>query len=177
MVYNNRKNLTILAKYSLISRILGGKLRMDNQFVLEYQDEIYTFVYMLLRDENRASLIVQQCFSKLSRQYLSGDNKTLRKYLFSLSVTAVRELSAREIRSNMKQHKSMNCSRIDLGQSWIAFQINFLLLDQGLVISLIDVIGMNYEEAAEILEQPLNWVAQTLAYARYTLSTGNSVLQ
>jgi hypothetical protein len=77
----------------------------------------------------------------------------------------------------MKQHKSMNCSRIDLGQSWIAFQINFLLLDQGLVISLIDVIGMNYTETAEILEQPLNWVAQTLPYPRYNLSTGNSVLQ
>jgi hypothetical protein len=177
MNHNSSANATPLAIINLISLLLGGKLQAYNQFVLENQNEIYTFVYTLLSDENRASLIVQQCFSKLSRQHLSGDNKTLRKYLFSLSVTAVRELSAREIRSNMKQHKFMNCSRIDLGQDWIAFQINFLPIDQGLVISLIDVIGMNYEEAAEILEQPLNWVAQTLAYARYTLSTGNSVLQ
>ena len=177
MDHNGRVNATSLAMTNLTSLLLGGKLQAYNQFVLENQDEIYTFLYTVLQDEYRASLIVQRCFVKLYHQHLSGNRKTLRKRLFSLSVTAIRELSAREKRSLLKQQKSGDCSRLVLSQDNIALQVSSLPLEQSLVISLIDIIGMNYEEAAAVLMQPINTIRRNLACARYSLCTTYSVMK
>jgi DNA-directed RNA polymerase specialized sigma24 family protein len=177
MDHNGRANVTPLAMTNLTSLLLGGKLQAYNQFVLENQDEIYTFVYMLLQDEYRASLIVQRCFEKLYHQQLSGNKKTLRKRLYSLSIAAIRELSAMEKRFFLKQQKSGDCSRLRLSQDNIALLVSSLPLEQSLVISLIDIIGMNYEEAAEILVQPINTIARNLACARYSLCTNYSFMK
>lgn len=146
---------------NLHAPLLRGELQVYNQFVLEIQDEIYTFVYTLLQDECRASMIVQRCFVKLYHQHLSGKKKTLRKRLFSLSIVAIRELSTREKRSFLKQKKSGDCSKLELSQDNIALLVSSLPLEQSLVISLIDIIGMNYEEAAEILILPINKLNET----------------
>jgi len=177
MDQNYDTNLPRGRKHKLISRILGANLQAYNQFVLENQDEIYTFVYTLLQDEYRASLIVQRFFVKLYHQRHFGDKKTLRKRLFSLSIAAIRELSAREKRSFLKHQKPGDCSRLELSQDNITLLIISLPLEQSLVISLIDIIGLNYEEAAEILAQPIETITRNLACARYSLCTSYVVLK
>ena len=59
MDHNGCANATPLAVTNLIYLLLGDKLQAYNQFILENQDDIYTFVYSLLQDEYQASLIVQ----------------------------------------------------------------------------------------------------------------------
>ena len=177
MDHNGRINAKPLAMTKLISLHLGGKLQAYNQFVLENQDEIYTFVYTLLQDEYLASLIVRRCFEKLYRQRLSGNQQTLRKRLFSLSIVAIRELLVREKRSILKQQKLEDCSEFELSQDNIGLLVSFLSLEQRLVISLVDIIGMNNEDSAEILGQPINKIRRNLANARYGLSTSYSVMK
>jgi RNA polymerase sigma-70 factor (ECF subfamily) len=141
-----------------------GDLRAFNQVVVKYQDRLYNLAFRALCDEGAAAQAVQQAFvyayQALQRSHWRGDsqNGAWRAWMYRWAVQACRRL--------LGQRPAAAPIRRANG----APDLSELPFDLRLVIALVDLEGLDYDETAAILEiSPLK-VKSRLARARQQLA-------
>lgn len=169
----------------LLQSALTGNLAAFNQLGEMYQDSLYWWAFSLVKDEAVADDIVQSTFIAAYERLGSFRGGSLKGWLF----TIVRNRSYDELRRT-KRHPSLrleepsenDLSALELIPDSIPSPEDFLItieqgemIDQMLnrlpdafqqVVRLIDMEGLDYQEAADILGLPLGTVKSRLTRAR-----------
>ena len=167
-----------------------GDLEAFNQIVLGYQDRIFTLALRLLGDEDSAEDITQNTFLAAYHSLPHFRNGSLRSWLYRIATNA----SYDEIRSR-KRHPILpledeeskverfmrpddcpgSCispeeayERCELEQE-IQEGLNQLAENRRVVVILVDLQGLDYLEAAQILKVSVGTVKSRLARARAQL--------
>jgi RNA polymerase sigma-70 factor (ECF subfamily) len=148
----------------LILTARHGDLRAFNQVVMRYQDRLYNLATRVLCDEGAGAQAVQQAFlyayQSLQRNHGRGQDRdgSWRAWIYRWAVLACRRVSGQRPVGgpNHQTHGEPD--------------LTTLPFDLRLVIALVDLEGLDYEEAAAILEiSPLK-VKSRLARARLGLA-------
>jgi len=179
---------TIPDESDLIQSARGGNLAAFNRLVLTYQDRLYGWVFSLVKDESLADDLTQAAFILAYEKLNTFRGGSFRAWLFKIG----RNLSFDELRRK-KRHPWISLDEplveggtrglLDLipdpGQSpeWAvekaeqAAWVNQLLqrLPEGFqqALRLVDMEGMDYQEAAEVLGLPLGTVKSRVSRARW----------
>jgi DNA-directed RNA polymerase specialized sigma24 family protein len=130
-----------------------GQTRLSafNSLALRYQDDAYTLAYYLLGDEKRATEATEAAFARLYRRV----NPSLDQ--FRLEVLRGVISVSREGNS----HPVPVTGRGELNQ-----QLLKLNPRERSVVVLVDVLGLNYEQAAQVLGCSVKETGRFLAQAR-----------
>lgn len=148
----------------LILTARHGDLRAFNQVVMRYQDRLYNLAFRVLGDEGASAQAVQQAFlyayQALQRNHGRDQERDgpWRTWIYSWVVLTCRRLSGPRLVAvrAISPNGEPNLSRLPF--------------DLRLVIALVDLEGLDYEETAAILEiSPLK-VKSRLARARLQLA-------
>ena len=169
----------------LIQSAVTGNLAAFNQLVEMYQDSLYWWAFSLVKDEALAEDIVQSTFITAYERLSSFRGGSLKGWLF----TIVRNRSYDELRRrkrhpslSLEEHTEDDLSILELIPDSIPNPEDFLItieqgemIDQMLnrlpdafqqVVRLIDMEGLDYQDAADILGLPLGTVKSRLTRAR-----------
>ncbi len=178
---------TNLLEQTLIIRSQQGYLDAFNQLILQYQDAIYRYAASLANDPDLAADITQESFIKAFQHIGSLKGNSFRAWLFKIASNTARDLARRSARHPMlslypeDENGEENDSPawlIDPNTSVEAFVqqretskqlsrfLNELSAERRNILILIDLHGMDYVEAAQILNIPLGTVKSRLARAR-----------
>lgn len=171
----------------LIFQAQSGDLDAFNELVLRYQDSLYRYAVSLSGDSDLAEDITQESFIKAFQNIRSLHGNSFRAWAFKIVTNTARDLARRSARhplvplypkdENGEEIESLGWL-IDLNQSVettvlqneTSAQLYKVLdeLPEGYrnLLTLIDLQGMDYTEAAEILNIPLGTVKSRLARAR-----------
>jgi RNA polymerase sigma-70 factor (ECF subfamily) len=175
---------------ALIDAARGGDLEAFNQIVLAHQDGLFRIAVNILRDEDAAEDAVQEAFISAFRNIRSFRGSSLKAWLMRVVVNSCYDQLRR-----LRRHPSMPLDGLDEydqeieSPSWLADPsslpeeqvearervqaiqegLNGLPLPYRLVIVLVDIQGMAYEDAADALRVPLGTVKSRLARARLAL--------
>ena len=139
-------------------------LEAFNVLVTEKQDEIYTLAYLILGDKLAAEKVVQSALVQAYFDLNSGNTKPF-DWLVYRALTAVIKVELRRK------------DRDSLEGKFISDDIHLSALngfrglhpDLRLIIALVDVAGLDYEQAADILGIHVRQVRRKLAQARYLM--------
>jgi len=177
---------------TLILAAQRGNLEAFNELVLMYQDFLYRVALNLLRNEEDAEDATQQAFLSAFRNLSTFRGGSLRSWLARILVNASYDELRRLSRAKNLPLQETNQDDEEAGPIlWLAdtdpspearVETNEMLeaiessLDAlprhyRLVVSLVDVDGFSYEEAAEALDVPVGTIKSRLARARNTLRT------
>ena len=132
-------------------------LQAFNALILAYQDEAFTLARYLLGDDEQAGNVVQDACRET--YWASCDEQTAVRS--DLLRRVVRSCLAQSGRTN-GAHAASNKSGLDLG---------LLPMDQRALIVLVDVLGLDYHEAAEVFSKSTPFVRQKLAQGRARLAS------
>ena len=169
----------------LIQSAVTGNLAAFNQLVEMYQDSLYWWALSLVKDEAVAEDIVQSAFITAYERLSSFRGGSIKGWLF----TIVRNRSYDELRRkkrypslSLEEHTENDLSVLELIPDSIPKPEDFLItieqgemIDQMLnrlpaafqqVVRLIDMEGLDYQDAADILGLPLGTVKSRLTRAR-----------
>jgi RNA polymerase sigma-70 factor (ECF subfamily) len=169
----------------LIQSAVTGNLAAFNQLVEMYQDSLYRWAFSLVKDEAVAEDIVQSAFITAYERLSSFRGGSLKGWLF----TIVRNRSYDELRRQKRHpsHRLEESSENDLSalevipdsipnpEDYLITTEQEELIDRMLnrlpdvfqqVVRLIDMEGLDYQEAANILGLPLGTVKSRLTRAR-----------
>lgn len=175
---------------TLIRAAQRGDLEAFNQLVLLYQDFLFRIAMNILRDEDTAADAVQQALISAFRNLRSFRGGSLKSWLSRITVNACYD----ELRRS-KRNKNVSLQVFDQDgeemepASWLAdpgpspeeqaersdmadaIQTSLEALPEHyrLVAQLVDVEGLSYEEAADVLEVPTGTIKSRLARARDAL--------
>lgn len=141
----------------LVQRAKQGDLEAFNALVLGYQDAVYTLAYYLLGDERQAGLAAETAFRSAYGELREFRAGSLRGWLL--------RRAARACRASMRARGAVKPGREDGLQAGLASLPGELRL----VVVLVDVMGMDYAEAGEVLGRPAAIVRERLARARQVL--------
>jgi DNA-directed RNA polymerase specialized sigma24 family protein len=120
-----------------------------NRLVLQHQEDAYTLAFYTLGDERQACETVQRVIRDAFRRP-AGENFQL---IILQGVTNLcSQLPAHSIDQNVVPE--------------IVRQLSSLTVLERLAIILIDILGLNYEEAAQVCRQPKAQLSRLLAQAR-----------
>ena len=179
----------------LIDRAREGELEAFNQLVSLYQDGVYNVAFRLLGSPESAADVTQETFISAFKHLRSFRGGSLRAWLFRIATNAaydmIRKMRSRPAESlDAWQDTPAGSSPIDRrGPTPEGEAIRGELLDQvkkGLltlpaeqrvVVVLIDVQGLSYEEAATATSASLGTIKSRLSRGRghlrkYLLSQG-----
>ena len=172
---------------SLIEAAQRGDLEAFNQLVLKFQDMMYRIALRTLNDEAGADDATQNAMIQAFRNIKSFRGGSFRSWLARVTVNASYDemrrwrrqpsVSLEQVNSDGEEIESLPWM-IDLAdgpedqfastelrgaiQAWV----KSLIPDYRLVVVLVDVEGMSYEEAARIADLPVGTVKSRLARAR-----------
>ena len=174
----------------LIESAQRGDLDAFNQLVLKYQDLLFRIATRMLGDDDAAADAVQEAFLSAFRNIASFKGGELRGWLARITVNACYDELRRERR---RPAGSLNLvdedgEEIDTND-WLAdsalpieTQFEYAELEKTIkrtlqslpehyrmIALLVDVEGLSYEEAAQILKIPVGTVKSRLARARLQL--------
>ena len=147
-----------------LSVTVEPRIATFNRLALQTQDDAYTLAYYLLGDERHAERATQAAFDQLYQQarlqvdrfrfeVLRGVLECSRRMLSLMPNRAGRRLPVRMANPDATYEKLM---KLDESERF--------------VVALVDVLELDYEEAAQVLGISRKQVAKTLAQARLTLS-------
>lgn len=125
-----------------------------NDCVREYADNVYRFVLKNIRDEEKASDIVQDAYEKMWRHHANVDGAKGKSYLFSTAYHVLIDHTRRERHSvrieeaDLQEH-SHERQYSDL-QEVLLQALEKLPEDQKMVVMLRDYEGYSYEEIGEM---------------------------
>jgi RNA polymerase sigma-70 factor (ECF subfamily) len=148
---------------SLVQSARQGDLRAFNRLSEAYQDVIYNLACRTLSDETVGACAAQQALLSAFRDLRRYRDGSWRAWLYRCTVQACQKMLHRQAGGvSVSQQRRPN-GEIDLGA---------LPWDLRLVLALVDLEGLDYEETAAILEiSPLK-VKSRLARARRQLAIG-----
>jgi RNA polymerase sigma-70 factor (ECF subfamily) len=174
----------------LIETAQRGDLEAFNSLVLAYQDYVYNQAYRVMGDEAAASDAVQEAFVAAYQNIRSFRGGSFRAWLFRIVTNACYD----ELRQRKRQPNTPLEPLDDAGEEiespqWLADPgegpeealmraqlanaiqhcLEDLPQEYRVVAVLVDVQGMNYDEAAQVIRKPLGTVKSRLARARLRL--------
>jgi DNA-directed RNA polymerase specialized sigma24 family protein len=135
-----------------------GNVQAFNVLVEACQDEAYSLAFRLLGDERAAVQAIQRAVEQ-SHRSLATCRGEFRLWFFRHIVQVCKYFSA----------SSSPKPTILTDQANIQSMLNSLPLDLRLSAVLVDVLGLSYDQAAEVAEINSKKIRQTLALARYSL--------
>ena len=171
----------------LINRSQQGDLDAFNQLVLNYQDNLFHFLISFTGDPDTAEDITQESFIKAYQHIGSFQGGTFKSWLFRIGINAARDLARQRKRHTLlalypnDENGEENDSpawltdhsasvEAAIQQRETSLQLGKILdelpSNHRSILTLIDVLGMDYVEAAQILNLPLGTVKSRLARAR-----------
>jgi RNA polymerase sigma-70 factor (ECF subfamily) len=175
---------------ALIRAAQRGDLEAFNQLVLMYQDFLYRIASNILRDEDDASDAVQQALISAFRNLRDFRGGSLRSWLSRIVVNASYDRLRREARSRSVPLELFNQDDEEMEPAaWLAdpgpspeaqvessellevIQSSLQKLPEQyrLAALLVDLEGLSYEEAADVLHIPKGTIKSRLARARNAL--------
>ncbi len=186
---------TALPDSMLVSRARKGDLDAFNELVLRYQHLVYNLTRSILGDADRAEDAAQQTFLSAFQHLGCFRGGSFRSWLLRIASNTCYDLLR-----VLKRHPTVplfpqgTCSDEFDSPAWIIdplpsaqAQMETREMEQALyrcldelpsvyrsVITLIDLNGIDYDEAAQALNIPLGTVKSRLARARLQMRTGLS---
>ena len=176
-----------LTEPALIEAAQCGDLDAFNQLALNYQDMMYRIALRTLNDEPSADDATQNAMIQAFRNIKSFRGGSFRSWLARVTVNASYDemrrwkrqpsVSLDQVNSDGEEIESLpwmvdlsagpeeQCDSIELRGALQAC-VKSLIPDYRLVVILVDVEGMSYEEAARIAQIPVGTVKSRLARAR-----------
>ncbi len=172
---------------ALIQAAQKGDLEAFNRLVLAYQDAIYTHAYRMLGDESAADDAAQEAFIAAYRGIKSFRGGSFRAWLFRIVSNQCYDEMRRQKRRPTTPLEPVTADDEEVESPyWIADNSNSpeekldrqALIEaiqhclDGLpaefrsVVLLVDVQGMDYAEAAQVLGKPVGTIKSRLARAR-----------
>lgn len=176
--------------FDLIQRALQGDLEAFNPLVLEYQTAAYNQALWILRDRAAAEDFTQEAFIQAFHSLNRFQGGSFRAWLLRIVANAcLDELRRRKRRPSLSLTRTGDYGEEIESEAWLrdpgasveeiveqadrraSLQraINQLPEDYRQAVLLVDVLEMDYAEAAEILGVPLGTVKSRLARARLQL--------
>ena len=175
---------------SLIEAAQRGDLDAFNQLVLKFQDMMYRIALRTLNDEAGAEDAAQNAMIQAFRNIKSFRGGSFRSWLARVTVNASYDemrrwrrqpsVSLEQVNSDGEEIESLPWL-VDLSagpeeqsdatelRGAIQACVKLLIPDYRLVVVLVDVEGMSYEEAARVAHIPVGTVKSRLARARMQL--------
>lgn len=171
----------------LINDARGGDLDAFNRLVLAYQDRVYNQAYRILNDPPAADDATQEAFISAYKNLRSFRGGSFRAWLLRIVTNACYDELRRRKRKPTTSLEPLDDAgneiesphwiadsgempedsvvRAELGQA-IQNCLDKLPVDFRVVAVLVDVQGMDYQEAAEVIGKPLGTIKSRLARAR-----------
>ena len=175
---------------TIIKSAQNGDLDAFNQLVLKYQDMMYRIALRILNDEPAADDATQNAMIQAFRNVKSFRGGSFRSWLARVTVNASYDelrrwrrqpsMSLEQVNNDGEEIESLPWM-MDLSagpeESYDAVEmrdaiqrcVKSLIPDYRLVVILVDVEGMSYEEAARVAQIPVGTVKSRLARARMQL--------
>ena len=172
---------------ALINDARQGDLDAFNRLVLAYQDRVYSQAYRVLNDPQSADDATQEAFISAYKNLRSFRGGSFRAWLLRIVTNACYDELRRRKRKPTTSLEPMddsgneiesphwiadpgelpeeNIVRAELGKA-IQNCLDKLPADFRVVAVLVDVQGMDYLEAADVIGKPLGTVKSRLARAR-----------
>ena len=171
----------------LISAAQRGDLEAFNQLVLRYQNLLFGIALRLLNDEDVASDAVQEAMISAFRRFHTFRGDSLRSWLARVVVNACYDEMRRKRRQHSVPLEQYNAEGDEMETSYwlvdaqadpevqfetselegaIQKSLNKLPTIYRLILVLVDVEGLTYEEAAMAAHVPVGTVKSRLARAR-----------
>lgn len=177
----------------LIHAARQGDLEAFNRLILAYQDELFTLVYWLAPPDVDAEALTQRVVWRIYRElprYRSGE---FRIWVLNLLVGVCRgvprsmiskvggessrgkngRLSSQSRPSQAEKRGRDGQIRIETPEGNILNRLSDLPFELRLVAALVDIQGLDYEEAAEVLGTTPGEIRGRLAKARHYLCQFN----
>jgi len=175
---------------TIIKSAQNGDLEAFNELVLKYQDMMYRIALRILNDEPAADDATQNAMIQAFRNVKSFRGGSFRSWLARVTVNASYDelrrwrrqpsLSLEQVNNDGEEIESLpwmmdlsagpeeNYESVEIRDA-IQRAVKALIPDYRLVVILVDVEGMSYEEAARIARIPVGTVKSRLARARMQL--------
>ncbi len=175
------------AEQILIVRAQQGDLNAFNQLVLNHQDNLFHFLITFTGDPDLAEDITQESFIKAYQHIGAFQGGAFRSWLFRIAINTARDLARQKTsRPMLALYPNDDNGEENDSPAWLidhsasveaAIQqrefsllleeiLNELPVNHRSILTLIDILGMDYVEAAQILNLPLGTVKSRLARAR-----------
>lgn len=139
---------------------------------------LYRFAFTLTRSEDRARDLVQDCVERCLRKQHLFDGQNLRSWMFTVCrrvfLNQIRREKVRGIAVDMDDAPQSKLSISAFQEEKMHYHdvvesFHELAHNDKVVLSLIAIEGLKYEQAAEILEVPVGTVRSRLSRARTRL--------
>jgi RNA polymerase sigma factor, sigma-70 family len=175
---------------SLIENAQRGDMDSFNQLVLNYQDMLYRISLRILNDESSAEDATQNAMIQAFRNIKSFRGGSFRSWLARVTVNASYDemrrwrrqpsMSFEQVNSDGEEIESLpwmvdlsagpeeNYDSVELRDA-LQHCVKALNSEYRLVVVLVDVEGMSYEEVARVANIPVGTVKSRLARARMQL--------
>jgi len=175
---------------TIIKSVQNGDLEAFYELVLKYQDMMYRIALRILNDEPAADDATQNAMIQAFRNVKSFRGGSFRSWLARVTVNASYDelrrwrrqpsLSLEQVNNDGDEIESLpwmmdlsagpeeNYESVEIRDA-IQRAVKALIPDYRLVVILVDVEGMSYEEAARIARIPVGTVKSRLARARMQL--------
>ena len=137
-----------------------------NRLVQTYQDAAYGLARYLLGQERQAEEVVDSAFRKAYQSLHCLPNVSFRSWLLGLVTRACMEELSGIRRNNGKRQLPVPLAA---REGDVQAAICSLPLEQRLLIVLVEVLGLDYDEASNITGWTKEQVRRDLALARYQL--------
>jgi hypothetical protein len=145
-----------------LSITADSKLVTFNSLALHYQDEAYTMAFYLLGDEKRAEKATQVAFKQLFLHTRVSADRFRLEVLRRVLNNCYGWFGSLPVRQKAGTAAE---SRDDLSSKLLELQES-----ERSAVVLVDVLGLDYEEAAHVLGSSRKQVSKMLAQARLNLS-------
>lgn len=185
-----RDSATGFPEADLIKHAQNGEMEAFNRLVISYQDRVFSLSLRILGDEDSAEDITQDTFLSAYHSLPRFRGGSFRSWLYRIATNAcldeIRKRKRRPVMSFEEGEEALDDSslphdfqgsdnlpekeyeRHELEQA-IQYALNLLDGNQRAVVVLVDLNGLDYLEAAQILGVPLGTVKSRLARARLQL--------
>lgn len=165
----------------LIKSIQNGNVRAFELLVKRYQNSLFNFVFMMLRDDSAAEELVQEVFMKvyqaLPRFKAFPDAKPsswIFKIAYNLSLNETKRLRRlSEFKKNMLEHENekakqyfLESNRIKELEDWVMFALKKLPERQRAALLLRVKEDLSYREISEVLSVSVPSVEALIFRAR-----------
>jgi RNA polymerase sigma factor (sigma-70 family) len=172
----------IMDENALLQASKNGDVEAFNVLVLEYQGQIFNVCYRMLGDPSSAEDMTQEAFVSAYKNIKRFKEGNFRAWLFRIASNSCRDyLRSPRLRKSQslelieETFEGVLISNLESPDNFAirkelsgVIQVALLKLpeDQRFALILVDVQGMSYEEAANILDTPIGTVKSRLSRAR-----------
>jgi len=175
----------------LIAQSKKGDLDAFNCLVLSYQDQAYNLALRMLGDQPSAEDVVQDSFIKAYKKLHAFRGGSFRAWILRITTNNCLDVLRRQKRTPTLPLNPINEDSVEEQESpyWLADDspsaeekviqkelgdviqrcLQQLPEDFRAVVVLVDVQGLNYQEAAKVVKSPLGTIRSRLARARQRL--------